>query len=87
MLLLRRFGALTKSLAGGGQDQPKTTSLIGAALREGIHAHLQHDQEDGLDTGYDHENGSAISNLSLNSSSENENELTWAEGLDTTQVR
>lgn len=77
MLLLRRFGALTKSLAGGGQDQLKTTSLIGAALREGIHAHLQYDQE----------NGSAISNLSLNSSYESGNNLTLAQDLDTTQVR
>jgi hypothetical protein len=68
---------LTKSLAGGGQDQPKTISLIGAALREGIHAHLQHDQEEDLGSGY--ENGSAISNLSLNTLSEN--------GNDSTQVR
>lgn len=83
VLLLRRFGALTKSLAGGGQDQPKTISLIGAALREGIHAHLQHDQEEDLGSGY--ENGSAISNLSLNSSSENGNDLARAEDSDTIQ--
>lgn len=86
MLLLRRFGALIKSLAGGGQDQPKTISLIGAALREGIHAHLQHDQED-TDTGFDYEYGSSITDLPLSSSSENGNELTWAEGLETGQVR
>ncbi|KAG0585679.1 hypothetical protein KC19_2G029300 [Ceratodon purpureus] len=84
VLLLRRFGALIKSLAGGGQDQPKTISLIGAALREGIHAHLQHDQED-TDTGFDYEYGSSITDLPLSSSSENGNELTWAEGLETGQ--
>ena len=87
MLLLRRFGALTKSLAGGGQDQPKTISLIGAALREGIHAHLQRDQEEDLGSGYDYENRSATSNLSLDSSSESGNDLTLAQDLDTTQVR
>lgn len=84
--MLRRFGALTKSLAGGGQDQPKTISLIGAALREGIHAHLDHDQEEDLGSRYDYENGLAVSDLFPNTSSESEDDLTLAQGLNTTKV-
>lgn len=45
VLLLRRFGALMKSLAGGGQDQSKNVSLIGNALRDGIQAHLNQEIE------------------------------------------
>lgn len=75
VLLLRRFGALTKSLAGGGQDQPKTVSLIGAALREGIHAHLEHDQEEDHGSRDEYENGI-----------ESEDQLTLDQGLQTTKV-
>lgn len=46
VLLLRRFGAFMKSLAGGGQDQSKNVSLIGNALRDGIQAHLNQEIED-----------------------------------------
>lgn len=46
VLLLRRFGALMKSLVGGGQDQSKNVSLIGNALRDGIQAHLNEEIED-----------------------------------------
>jgi len=81
VLLLRRFGALTKSLAGGGQDQQKTISLIGAALRDGIHAHLEDDQEEDLDSRYDYENGSAISDVLSNASSKSEDQLTLAQGF------
>ena len=77
---------MTKSLAGGGQDQPKTISLIGAALREGIHAHLEHDQEEDLGSHYDYENGSAISDVLSNTSSESLDQLTLAQGLSTMKV-
>lgn len=75
VLLLRRFGALTKSLSGGGQDQPKTVSLIGAALREGIHAHLEHDHEQDHSPHDDYENGSG-----------SEDQLTLDQELQTTKV-
>lgn len=75
VLLLRRFGALTKSLSGGGQDQPKPVSLIGAALREGIHAHLEHDQEQDHSPLDEYENGA-----------ESEDQLTLDQGLQITKV-
>lgn len=81
MLLLRRFGALSKSLSGGGQDQPKSISLIGAALREGIHAHLEHNQEENFGSACDDQNSLSTSDLSMDTLSENEDE-----GLGATKV-
>ncbi|XP_024401035.1 peroxisomal ATPase PEX6 isoform X2 [Physcomitrium patens] len=74
VLLLRRFGALSKSLSGGGQDQPKSISLIGAALREGIHAHLEHNQEENFGSACDDQNSLSTSDLSMDTLSENEDE-------------